>query len=93
MSNYKISKYSYDRVRELDVGIKPSKNKNKKIDVYKDGKFITSIGAKNYKDYPTYILEKGEDYPNERRKLYKIRHQKDRNIKGSRGWYSSKLLW
>jgi hypothetical protein len=28
-----------------------------------------------------------------RRKAYKIRHQKDRTIRNSNGWYADKLLW
>jgi hypothetical protein len=44
-------------------------------------------------DYPTYILYCGKEFANERKKLYKIRHKKDRNIKGSRGYYADKILW
>jgi hypothetical protein len=29
----------------------------------------------------------------ERRKLYKVRHKKDRNVKNSNGYYADKLLW
>lgn len=94
MSNYKISRYSYDKARELNVIIKQSIMKEKKIDVFdKDGKYITSIGDINYSDYPTYIRTKGKNYANRRRELYRRRHEKDRNIKGSRGWYSDKILW
>jgi len=28
-----------------------------------------------------------------RRKAYKIRHQKDRTVRGSNGYYADKLLW
>jgi hypothetical protein len=90
---YEISEYSKIKASKLGVDIKPSKNKGKKIDVYKEGKKITSIGAKGYKDYPTYIKEKGKSYADERRKLYKERHQKDRTKYGSRGWYADKILW
>jgi hypothetical protein len=57
---YKIKDYSYKKAKELGVEIKPSKIKNKKIDVIKQGKIIASIGDKNYKDYPTYIQDKGK---------------------------------
>ena len=30
---------------------------------------------------------------NERRKMYKIRHQKDRLKKGTNGYYADQLLW
>ena len=90
---YKISEYSKMKASKLGVDIKPSKSKGKKIDVFKDGEKITSIGAKGYKDYPTYVKEKGKSYADERRKLYKERHQKDRTKYGSRGWYADKILW
>jgi len=87
---YKIKDYSYKKAKELGVEIKPSTNKNKKIDVIKKGKVIASIGDINYKDYPTYIQEKGLSYAKERRRLYNIRHFKDKSIVGK---YSKKLLW
>ena len=90
---YEISEYSKIKASKLGVDIKPSKSKGKKIDVFKEGKKITSIGAKGYKDYPTYIKEKGKSYADKRRKLYKDRHQKDRTKYGSRGWYADKILW
>ena len=34
MSNYIITQYSYDKAKKLNLIIKPSKNKGKKIDVY-----------------------------------------------------------
>ena len=30
---------------------------------------------------------------NKRRKLYKIRHERHRNIKGTKSYYADKLLW
>lgn len=90
---YNITSYSKEQAKKLGVEIKPSKLKNKKIDVYKGNEKVASIGNKNYKDYPTYMLEKGLAFANERRKLYKIRHEKDRKIKGSAGYYADKILW
>lgn len=87
---YKITNYTKKKAKELNVEIKPSKNKNKKIDVFKDGDKIVSIGAINYKDYPTYIEEKGLKYANERRRLYNIRHKNNNEIAG---FYAKKLLW
>ncbi len=87
---YKIKDYSFKKAKEEGVVIKPSKKKNKKIDVYKNNKYIASIGDDRYKDYPTYILEKGKDYADSRRKLYYKRHDKDTN---DAGYYAKKLLW
>lgn len=90
---YNITSYSYNQAEKLGVDIKPSSNKLKKIDVFKNGKKIASIGALGSYDYPTYIKEKGLKYANIRRKLYKARHSKDRNIVGSNGFFADKILW
>jgi hypothetical protein len=91
---YKITDYSYNQAKKLNVKIKPSNTGNFKIDVFDfTGKLITSIGDKNYNDYPTYIKNNGLEYAEERRKLYKKRHEKDRKVKNSRGYYADKILW
>jgi len=90
---YDIKTYTNKQAKLIGVTVKPSNNKNKKIDVYKDNKKIASVGALGYKDYPTYIKEDGLNYANQRRKLYKQRHEKDRHIKWSNGWIVNKLLW
>ena len=90
---YNITDYSYKQARKLGVEIKPSKSKNKKIDVFKDGKLISSVGALGYPDYPSYIKEKGLEYANKRRALYKQRHKHDINKIGSNGYYANLLLW
>lgn len=87
---YNITQYSYKRAKELGVDIKPSSHKNKKIDVFKDGKFLISIGDIRYKDYPTYIKEKGKVFADSRRLLYQQRHK---NNKGLAGRYASAILW
>jgi hypothetical protein len=90
---YKITDYTYRRAAILGVDVTPSRNKNKKIDVYKNGKKLASIGFLGAMDYPTYIKEKGLSYANIRRKLYKIRHNKDRHIINSAGYFADQLLW
>ena len=106
---YSIKKYTYKKAKKLGVIVKPSTNKTKKIDVYKNNKSnknksnksknsknllkIASIGANGMNDYPTYIQKKGLKYAKTRRHLYKIRHNKDRKQKGTPGWYADKLLW
>jgi hypothetical protein len=87
---YQITDYSYRQAKILGVEIKPSTIKNKKIDIFKNGKKIASIGAIGYKDYPTFIKEKGKAYADERRRLYHIRHAKDKNLNG---YYAKKILW
>jgi len=90
---YQINDYSFKQAKKLGVEIKPSKNKNKKIDVFKGGEKISSIGATGYGDYSTYVKTKGKAYADKRRELYKIRHAKDLAVKGSNGWFSNKILW
>lgn len=91
---YKITQYTYDRAKKLGVTVKPSVHPNKKIDVYdKNNKFLVAVGDPSYRDYPTYVELYGETYAKWRRSLYRLRHHKDIHIRGSPGWYASKLLW
>ena len=90
---YNITDYSKKQAKKLNVEIKPSSKKNKKIDVIKNNKVIVSIGDSRYNDYPTYIKEKGKVYADERRRLYKIRHKKDIQQKNTAGFYADKILW
>jgi hypothetical protein len=91
---YKIKKYSYEQASKLGVTIKPSVVSGKKIDVFnKKGEKIASIGAIGYGDYPTFMSEEGKEYAERRRKAYKQRHEKDRHVIGSAGYYADKILW
>ena len=91
---YVISEYTKKKAKQYNVIVKPSKVKGKKIDVFNNkGEKLVSCGAEGYSDYPTFLHDKGKAYADERRKLYKIRHEKDRHEKGTAGWYADKLLW
>jgi len=90
---YTITQYTRERAKKIGVTVKPSTVKDKKIDVFKNGEKIASVGGLGFLDYPNYIKEKGLIYANNRRKLYKLRHEKDRHIKWSRGWLADQLLW
>jgi len=90
---YNITNYTKDQAKKLGVEVKVSKVKGKKIDVFKDGKKIASVGALGYSDYPTYIKTKGKVYADERRDFTKNDTQKDRNVTGSDGYYADRLLW
>jgi len=65
---YNIKPYSFKQAKKLGVEIKPSDDKNKKIDIIKNNKKLLNIGDKNYSDYPTYIIQKGNEYADKRRK-------------------------
>ena len=83
---YVITEYSKQQAKKLGVVLQPSSNPKKKIDVYKGGKKVASIGATGYGDYGTFLETKGKAYADERRRLYKIRHKNENN-------YSLKILW
>lgn len=90
---YTIKARQKANAKKLNVEIKPSTNKKKKLDVFKDSKKVASIGGAGYKDYATYIQEKGKDFAEKRRRLYKIRHNKTRKIIGTNSYYADQILW
>ena len=90
---YKITNYSRKQAKKLGVTIKQSTNTKKKIDVFKKGKKVCSVGGMGYDNFPTFVQKKGISlsFAKFRRKLYKKRHSKDRK-KGC-GFYADKILW
>lgn len=74
---YHITEYTYRKAQEWGLTVKPSSNPKKKLDVFKNGKKVGSVGAIGYGDYPTFIKENGKAYADERRRLYHIRHTKN----------------
>ena len=91
MQKYKITNYSRKQSKKLGVVIKHSSNTKKKLDVFKKGKKVCSVGAIEYDNFPTHVLKHGLAYGKTRRRLYRIRHTKDRK-KGC-GFYADKILW
>jgi hypothetical protein len=95
---YKILPYQRSQAKRLGVTIKPSASKGKKIDVFKNGVKVATIGAIGYGDYAIFkSLERQgrvpRGYAESRRKAYKQRHRKDRFVKGSNGYYADNILW
>lgn len=95
---YKISNYSYIKARTLGVTIKPSSNPRKKIDVFKKGIKVASIGDPQYLDYPSYLkLEKegyfSPGYAEQRRQNYHRRHRATSRRKFSASYYAKNILW
>lgn len=87
---YKINAKQKEIANKLGLKIFPSIKKDKKLDVYKNGKFITSIGAKGYDDYYSHLKNNDKIFADERKRLYLLRH-KD-NV-GDAGKLSKYLLW
>jgi hypothetical protein len=83
---YVITKYSLDKAKKLGVEIVPSSVKNKKIDVYKNGIKVASIGDSRYTDFATTGNK-------EQRRRFKLRFDKTRKIIGSNSYWSDQLLW
>lgn len=91
---YRIKNYSYNQAKILGVQIFPSGNPKHKIEVYdKQGVFICYIGDPKYSDYPTYLETHGKEYAENRRRLYRLRHHKEANKIGTRGFFSLHILW
>jgi hypothetical protein len=83
---YTITKYSFDKAKRLGVEIVPSSVKNKKIDVYKNGIKVASIGDIRYTDFATTGNK-------EQRRRFKLRFDKTRKVVGSNSWWSDQILW
>lgn len=95
---YKIKSYTKRKAKKLGLVVKPSTRKGKKIDVFKNGKKIGSVGALGYSDYPTFLEEEKlgllpKGYAARRRRAYKKRHAKHRKIKWTNSWLADQLLW
>ena len=90
---YEIKPVQRKNARRIGVTIKPSTRKGKKIDVFKDGKKIASVGALGYGDYATFLKEKGREFADKRRRLYKIRHEKNRKKIGTNSYFADQILW
>ena len=88
---YDIKEYTYKKADELNLTVRPSTRKGKKIDVYKDGDYLCSIGDSKYKDYPTFLIEDGKEVAEKRKKMYHLRHKKD--LSHFKGFLSMYLLW
>ena len=93
MSNYKITPYTFNKAKELGLTVKVSKFPLKKLDVYKDNVYLSSIGDSKYMDYPNYIIVYGQIHANERKRLYVNRHKKNSDVKYSKQWLALNLLW
>ena len=92
MKKYIISERTKQIAKSLNIDIRPSTKKSKKIDVYTP-QGILSIGSRSYPDYHEYIETKGLAYANKRREMYMKRHQIDINAGKGKGFYSFIFLW
>jgi hypothetical protein len=85
---YNVKPYHLKKAMELGVEIQPSTKGFYKLDVYRDGKYLTSIGDKRYMDYQMY-MEIDPILAEKRRQLYWGRHTKE----GVREYLAKHILW
>jgi hypothetical protein len=99
-NKYTITAIQHAKAKEIGVVIRSSTRKHKKLDVFdeKTGEYIASIGDDRYDDYHTYLKKEDKEIADARRKLYKLRHEKDIAVQKKDGKYTPgylawKLLW
>lgn len=91
---YQITKRQYAIASKIGIHIFPSDKEKYKIDIYDgEGVYHCSIGSSKYMDYFSYQREKGKEYADARKRLYRIRNRKDLERIGSKGWFAWKILW
>ena len=90
---YQITRYTRKKAARIGVRVRLATNPQKKLDVFRHGKKLASVGAREMNDYPTYWRRRGKAYATQRRRLYKQRHESDRHRRWSRGWLADQLLW
>ena len=85
MPTYKLS-VAKANAAKIGVTVKKSTNPKKKLDVFKDGKKVASIGDVRFYDYSAT----GDK---ERQRAYRARFAKTMNIVGTPSYYNAKILW
>ena len=85
-SNKKLLAKANRKAKKIGVKVKISTRKGKKLDVFKDGKKVGSIGAIGYEDFNIHKDKK-------RRENYKKRHGKYRNKVGTNSFFADRILW
>lgn len=99
MPTYAILPVMHQKAKRLGLRLRPSRNPKKKIDAIDSKGRVTSFGGNGYGDFYVFRKTKGDKYAKERRKLYKIRHAKDRTVrrdssgKYTAGFLADRILW
>lgn len=88
---YQITKHTFNQAKRFGLDVKPSRRSGKKLDVFRKGEYVASIGAEGMGDYGTYLETEGKAFAKERRRLYHKRHPK--GPKDSPRQLSKTLLW
>jgi hypothetical protein len=94
--SYRIKDLQRKKAAQIGVTIKPSTNKKKKLDVFKNGVKVGSIGALGYMDYASYLEKIPKAEADKKRSNYLKRHSKEpkmKNGKRTNSYYADKILW
>ena len=95
--SYKIKPLQRQKAKALNLTIKPSTNKKKKLDVFNSkNEKVGSIGAIGYMDFASYIERDGKEVADKKRKAYLKRHAKEPKMKDGKrtnSYYADKILW
>ena len=87
---YIISEKQYEIAKKLNIEIIPSENPRKKIDIYKNGDYLCSIGATNFRALKEWIDLVGRNEAYIKRNAYISRHKSSCDLKSI---YEIQLLW
>ena len=94
--SYQIKPRQKAQAKKIGVSIKPSENKKKKLDVFKDKKKVGSIGAIGYSDFATYLKTLSKKEAEKKRTNYLKRHAKEPKIKNGKrtnSYFADVILW
>lgn len=87
---YEISPEQFEIAAELGIEIRPSANKRKLIDVYKNGELFCSVGAINFRYYREYFEQEGPLVAQYKKDKMLTRYKNDCKAETL---YSLRLLW
>ena len=89
---FEIRSHHREAARRLGVSIRASTVPGKKLDVFKNGQKVASIGAKGYWDYASYKALQ-PSIADDRRRAYRLRHAAEKSRPGTPGYYAYYILW
>ena len=78
--SYEINERSHERAKEMGLQLKPSTQKLKKVDVFKNEEYLFSIGDMRQKDYYEVLKEEGAVKAGELRTKYRKLHKYDKDF-------------
>lgn len=90
MSRFEITPSMLQEAEDLRIEIRPSENKRKLIDVYRDGKYFCSVGANNFLYYNQLVELEGIEFAQRKKEKILARYKNDCKLETL---YMLRLLW